>query len=1203
MTQGSLKPILIGVGGGTLGSILANQVPQNQHQSHLADKVKHVKRKAKGKIKKSMLPISDDPNFNQAVAQKVYDLVMKMDDATAEMFCDMVVGDIYETTIEKNRIALQQHLDEVINERAQMVKKALVRVAKSADDADVLAYARAVDELTGVSKAVVNPYTSGRYHFEESDFRRDPRSGQFTMKVKHDQTKPLSNRVAEGMGIVPTDKDQRARYMNLSAEQKAHYQSEYRQLAQFLDMITNSTGVGDQEIHLRVRDKMGNEFRQPHVGTPDKANAMLLNPHQRLVAIEATPTTLTAGGAAFGLANALGAQPGQHTGERIGMSDRAIEGMPDFESQWSAQPENMKSSNAQLYSRVGASGKYLSQVAPKGSKPYMAAKLAEIVGSHGAEAESVIGPAARKTAYRYRGTEKTPNRLLAREYGAAINRSKSRGLEPEAEEWQAARPGGPPDVETRRRQPTKVKPGGGESTPLSLAQQAIARQTSERRAPTWAERAGGREVIRQYLKTKLPKGDLYSLQLASGVTPPSQGIMLNADGQIVSEAVGYGDDHYLPFNLKHLKDLKGGEYIRTRSVGGLTSEDIYTGLASGARRVTVVSRSGTFSVEFQPDFRGGRRHNDKARRMTRRYEQLLDAVQSNQVTRQPVPPQVEQAIRDEVASDMRGEKRPEIRAEVKRRIDDYRQDPEMGPEDEKIARFVYEQGMRDNPDRDQQEWLKAARDMVASGKRLNYKLDAEGYKAAQDALEEQFPYYIMSQPVIEREGERVSREPDKGYVEPGRNRPTEARAGLFGTKENQPGRGAVGSMKFSSSQANYQRGQIGRGPGDIRPGQLRPVGSEPEAKEGEARELTLPGKKKPSPAERAVQQAKVEDAAVELFNEFRKQPDRDVLATTAPVLREDPLDFMGSIGDPAKMEAFREQTSAVLDKNLETIARERPDLHTAYLKFKRESGAAGTVGYQEALAYTWTPTLMEFGGKPYERGASEEDKDLERKRIDDRTTSVVFGLPLSKLTDKQLQEELSARRHIHTVVTRNPQLLGEGNAEERGKVAAALLPSNYDRAAIIQLMNAPDERMERGAQDVHRMRWLNQGRPDSERGTQVREAEAPNELTTQVRTVVDTSQVKDRMDQLTEMRREDGDPEAHPVDEHLSMGNDMLDRIQSGSPPNAEEVRQFMDNTQHLAELVQLDDRERKLWYELGPGGRAQAFRKDPQGFWEYKGR
>ena len=77
-----------------------------------------------------------------------------------------------------------------------------------------------------------------------------------------------------------------------------------------------------------------------------------------------------------------------------------------------------------------------------------------------------------------------------------------------------------------------------------------------------------------------------------------------------------------------------------------------------------------------------------------------------------------------------------------------------------------------------------AKNKVMQGKRINYQLDAQGYEAAQDALAEQFPYYITSHPIVEIEPSKLNYEKDKGYVEPGRVLPTAAMGGLYGTVEN-----------------------------------------------------------------------------------------------------------------------------------------------------------------------------------------------------------------------------------------------------------------------------------------------------------------------------------------------------------------------------------------------------------------------------------
>jgi hypothetical protein len=85
--------------------------------------------------------------------------------------------------------------------------------------------------------------------------------------------------------------------------------------------------------------------------------------------------------------------------------------------------DNPLSSNARLYGRVEAGSKFLGQIAPAGSKLHMAAAFGEFVGRQGPQAERVLGPSARKALYRYRGTEKTPDKDLVEPY----NRARSGG--------------------------------------------------------------------------------------------------------------------------------------------------------------------------------------------------------------------------------------------------------------------------------------------------------------------------------------------------------------------------------------------------------------------------------------------------------------------------------------------------------------------------------------------------------------------------------------------------------------------------------------------------------------------------------------------------------------------------------------------------------------------------------------------------------
>ena len=1211
---GWFKPLAVGIGGGAL----ANQIPQNQRPSPLSKP--HLPKKSK--VKKYAyedLVHSDDPEFNHQAARKAFDLVMKMDDDTAEMFTLLVAGEVYEDTVEKNMDTLQRHLNEVVFKRFTDVKQAMLRtVAKGHHDGAVEA-AGAVRQIEEFIK--YNQWDMGQ-NWEESDYRRDASSGRFTAKIKHTQSKPFSNRVAVGMGLAPTETPQRRKYAKLTPRQRAQYQDEYRQLASFLDTVTQSTGDGgDRNIHLRLSDKQGNEFRIPHTGGADYANDVLLNPNLKLVSVEASPSTLTMGGAAFGLAHALGAQPGARTGGRIAGGNRALdpENVRDFREDWTKAPSDMKGTNDRLYSRVGAAGSYVGTIAPPGSKAHMAAKMAEIVGSHGPEAEAVIGPSARKTAYRYRGTEKAPDRHIVEIYNRHVKHAKGAGATGEEEEVRLPRAGGKPGVETARRQPSRVQ--GGIKAPVAptASQMARAREKAAGRPPTWAERANGRRAIQDQLRHNLPSGSLYNLQAESGNLPPSEGIMLNADGQIVSQAVGYGDDHYLPFNLKNLKSLKGGEYIRTRSVGGLTSEDIYTGLASGARRVTVVSRSGTFSVEFQPDLRGARRHGDKAKRMTRRYEQLLDAVQSSKVSSGPVPPAVERAIREEVAREYPGEGRTATKAKVKERIEEYRQDPDMGPEDEKIMNLVYEQGLADNPNRDANEWLKSARNMVLAGKTHNYQLDASGYQAAQDALQEQFPYYIKSHPVIEKEGETVSREKDRGYIEPGRNRPTGVKAGLFGTEANQPGGGAVGSLKFSASQADYQRGRIGAGPGDLTPRERearaqRPAGGElvpaPGAPPGTPANRQAGA---PQAADRVRREMMAQDAAVELFSELQGENlGPNVRRTYGDVLDQDLPSFAASVQDPESRARFDEMTAAIRT-HLDSPDNSR--LQTAWRAYRRARGDVGAVEYDPRMALHWTPNPMEF---PAVVGYRPNDTDAERNiainAIDARTRSVTTGLSLSQLAaqgDDALRNELNALRRVNQELQLDPSLALPENADARRRVAQEAFGSTYDQAAI-NLITGSREGLTQRMEDVHRMRTLKAHYRGTWPGTTTTPAHqaqsvpartpvpAHNPVGQAMSDVDKTRRVRNRLTALQRYREGLGDHEESPGDAALGDAQHLMELIDSGHMPDEDEVTQMLESTRDAFEVApgahsQLTPQQKALFYSQ-PG----LFTQDEAGYWHH---
>jgi len=1020
--QGWLKPLSVGV----IGGALANQFPSYEER----ERRRALKARRKGQIKKMQAPASDDPHYNQEAAQKAFDLVMKMDDDTAEVFCHVVTSDYFEETVEKNLGTLQRHLNETLQAQLADLKKAHVRlVAKGMDSQEAVAYAQAIALIEKqladpISKAQgkKNPYQYG-YVWREQDFNRDPGSGQFRTKISHNQTKELDDKVFTQLTGASTPSRSRSG-KKLTEEDRVRFQDEYRQLSGFMQAVRASTGPGgNTSVMLHYRDRNGNDFSQVHFGTKPPIDD-LADPDFRLLGVEAKPTTLTAGGAAFGLATALGG----------GMNSQQIEAINNveggagrsFSEKWLSSGD-AQNSNAKLYGRLAASGDLISSVG--GPKAQMAGKFASIVGSAGPQAEAVLGPTTRKTAYRYRGTEKSPERNLVRAYDQGIKQGKVWGDLSEAEQEEAVR-----GYATRPRgKAPRAKEGGAPQ----VHRMAENRMALEQRAPEWGEREPGRRAIVDHLRAKLPKKNLYELQLASGNTPPSEGVILNADGQIVTQAVGYGDDHYLPFNLKNLKGLKGGEYIRTRSVGGLTSEDIYTAMMMGARRVTVTSRSGTYVMEFEPDFRGGRRHNDKARRMTRRYEQLLDAVQSQQVERIDIDPEMRQQIENEVKEEMSGAgwtQRDRMEA-IRERIDEFKENPYITEQDEKRAEAIITSRGANASEAEKARIRASVYDDLMDQKETKFRLNSAGYKAALDALQEQFPYYIK-QPrwtPPRDEGKKIETALDRGYVEPGRNRPTAAKAGLYGTKAN-PG------QKFSASHADYQGTRHA-------PGRAVPVETE------EAAAVSAGGDRKSTEKERrkalagAQNEYKVSEVATKIQENAKGK--------LGPKSQADPdikryLDMTGDeLKDADNLEGFNNWVGRYLGMAEVNEPGLRREWEAAYGGLNREK-------FDRKNIQSYPKFPPKFDEDAYEAGASRSEVDKELNRIDRKARSgVVNAVPLSGMTEQEYASEHRALAGMHRALQINPeQPLSNAVLQDLGvdTTAPAVAKLRRDPDAIVEQM-------------------------------------------------------------------------------------------------------------------------------------------------------
>ena len=292
-------------------------------------------------------------------------------------------------------------------------------------------------------------------------------------------------------------------------------------------------------------------------------------------------------------------------------------------------------------------------------------------------------------------------------------------------------------------------------------------------------RVAGDLAARYYLD-KLPSEEQTRISIAAGAVPPSQGVIIDADGDVVSEAMGFNGDHYVPFDLKNLRSLQGGQYVRTRATGGPTTEDIYTGLLSGARQLQVVSQSGVFTVEFDPSLRGGRRYSDKARQMVGRYQRLLDAVDQGPkagLYQHDLDPAEIRQIRRDAADQFRDPDNAKTYGD--RKINEARAAQSFNMlTDEEIdekAKALLAKEPQANRGR-LQELRNEVRDQARKDSVKAFTLDGDGYEAALKALKEEFPYFVRT---VKREKlpdfvdarglkdkTRFSSAKDRGYVSP-----------------------------------------------------------------------------------------------------------------------------------------------------------------------------------------------------------------------------------------------------------------------------------------------------------------------------------------------------------------------------------------------------------------------------------------------------
>jgi hypothetical protein len=564
-----------------------------------------------------------DPTFDLVRARAAHaDVMRRWDDPKeGDAFKAMLLHAIQNATateIEKHRGEIQAFLDEFGAQRGATMAKAIVK------------------SYVATSVAAAQHYDIAKKRkWKESDWKRN--HGEFSSFVG----------AMHAAGDVARERAQRGSYT--AAPGLAHegdYGPSYAEHMRNQAILTHAAAIAgagrrSQDVVYRIKDKKGN-VRDV---VPSRGQLPKLKRGERLLGERGAGIKgddLTMGDHSFNLMQALGVSPATSAAVAGGAIGR--EGM-NFHQAWlNHENANYGSDVGMAYTHIESGAKALGAIAAGSPKAQVAAKVGHFVGSHGEDAEKVLGPHGRKSAYKYRGVERKVD---------------------------------------AKNLPTK-EPGG----------------TKEEQVSRYHDALVGR------IATNIPHAATHALNLASGYTAPSHGYLLDRKGEVINEAHGYGDDHYLPFKLSGMHRMKNGSYIRTRSTGGPTTEDIYAASVSGGKKFTVASRQGTYEVEFDPAFTHNKRFGDIALGMSKRYGKLLDAVKEGKVH-----------ARGEVDE-----------GQYEDWVNAYRV---ANPNDANL-----EQNAHNDADRKVRE--------QHSGKGRTIRLDGEGYQYALTSLQSMYPYYIKS---------------------------------------------------------------------------------------------------------------------------------------------------------------------------------------------------------------------------------------------------------------------------------------------------------------------------------------------------------------------------------------------------------------------------------------------------------------------------
>lgn len=753
--------------------------------------------------------------FDDTLADNVYNLISKMDDDSAEMFTRVLADEIYEDLVSKNQKLIARENRKIVAkalDTAERVSKSLIAQGRQ-DEAIAVAYAARAgvqDEIEIIKSGKEPGWNKGKdgrfttpdrvHHgsWGKDQPRHAPRRVSAVTPAAS-KVKPVKPVKLQKPITVPKDewtpkdwtpgdksklkiKPDKATVRSGDFLPKQERWEDGEEVRGKNGKVKGNVGdegmpsAGDMKGPALAGDKYyagTGRFVQAQQDAAryavDATNAVRRPLHNMRANEEAMWGHISPGG--FDGAKAAG---------------RTLESTFNQDRDWTPSEAAERSNLDRTWNSMQSAGSLASGIGQAGTAvgvPYAqsltyAGEAAKVAGKLGPGGERIVGPSVRRAQYRYQGVERKQDKELKAEVTQAMKRVLNEKMH---------------RMPKNRRDEVSGKLFNGTVQPGDFL-------TARDRADA------SREAATNFLRERLPDARRNPLREGSGKIAPSEGIIVGADGNVKHQTVGVAEDHYLPFKHSNLKAMKGGAYVRTRTLGGLTTEDIRTGLMTGVNSMIVVSHSGVFQVDFDPEFT--KRNTNRAKAMVDRYGKILDAVQSEKVTKTPLSrmerAEIEEQVDEWAQRQIGGAKPEEIRQKYKELQEEAMTRPRLTKEEqEKIQRFA-----RQGYSQAELQTEKAQRDvrvaerslaiaaLQAKGER-HYALNGNGYKAALETLQDEFPYFIKVNAIVDADdvfGHLGMQNTDSGYVKPRFLHPEKEQHGYFGENIDSA-RGNAGSKR------------------------------------------------------------------------------------------------------------------------------------------------------------------------------------------------------------------------------------------------------------------------------------------------------------------------------------------------------------------------------------------------------------------------